>query len=86
MYPSAETAARRLAQPDTVTGWSDACQQSYAVYTTEDGGRYFLWYQDDASVQASMRTAKLLGVSGASVWRLGQLPDGDAWNWDGLLG
>ena len=86
VYPSAETAARRLAQPDTVTGWSDACQQSYAVYTTEDGGRYFLWYQDDASVQASMRTAKLLGVSGASVWRLGQLPDGDAWNWDGLLG
>lgn len=86
VYPSAETAARRLAQPDTVTGWSDACQQSYAVYTTEDGGRYFLWYQDDASVQASMRTAKLLGVSGASVWRLGMLPDGDAWNWESLLG
>ena len=86
VYPTAETAARRLAQPDTVTGWSDACQQSYAVYTTEDGGRYFLWYQDDASVQAAMRTAKLLGVSGASVWRLGMLPDGDAWNWDGLLG
>lgn len=86
VYPSTETVEARLAQPDTVTGWSDACQQSYAVYTTEDGGRYFLWYQDDASVQAALRAAKLLGVTGASVWRLGMLPDGDAWNWDGLLG
>ena len=82
VYPTAETVAKRLAQPDTETGWSDACQQSYAVYTTEDGGRYFLWYQDDASVQAAMRTAKLLGVAGASVWR----PDSEVWNWDSLLG
>ena len=86
VYPTAETVAARLAQPDTVTGWSDTYQQSYAVYTTEDGGRYFLWYQDDASVQAELRCAKLLGVSGVSLWRLGQLPTGSGWNWDSLLG
>ena len=86
VYPSAETVARRLAQPDTEKGWSGAYQQPYAVYTTEDGGRYFLWYQDSASVEAAMRAAKLLGVAGASVWRLGMLPDSEVWNWDSLLG
>ena len=86
VYPSAETVARRLAQPDTEKGWSGAYQQPYAVYTTEDGGRYFLWYQDSASVEAATRAAKLLGVAGASVWRLGMLPDSEVWNWDSLLG
>ena len=86
VYPTTETVAARLAQPDTVTGWSDTYQQSYAVYTTEDGGRYFLWYQDGASVQAELRCAKLLGVSGVSLWRLGQLPAAESWNWNSLLG
>ena len=85
VYPTVETVAARLAQPDTVTGWSDTYQQSYAIYTTEDGGRYFLWYQDDASIQTELRCAKLLGVSGASLWRLGTLPTSADWNWNSLL-
>ncbi len=84
IYPSTETAAKRLSQADTEIGWSKEYQQSYAVYTTEDGSRYFLWYQDDASVQVSMNAAKLLGVTGASVWRLGNIPQGD-WNWASLM-
>lgn len=86
VYPTAETVAARLAQPDTVTGWSDTYQQSYAIYTTEDSGRYFLWYQDDTSIQTELRCAKLLGVSGASLWRLGTLPTSADWNWNSLLG
>ena len=86
VYPTAETVAARLAQPDTVTGWSDTYQQSYAIYTTEDSGRYFLWYQDDTSIQTELRCAKLLGVSGASLWRLGTLPTSAGWNWSSLLG
>ena len=30
VYPSAETVAKRLAQPDTEKGWSGAYQQPYA--------------------------------------------------------
>lgn len=86
VYPTVETVASRLAQPDTVTGWSDTYQQSYAIYTTEDGGRYFLWYQDDDSVQAELRCAKALGVTGVSLWRLGSLPTAESWNWSSLLG
>lgn len=86
VYPTAETVAARLAQPDTETGWSDTYQQSYAIYTTEDGGRYFLWYQDDTSIQTKLRCAKALGVTGVSLWRLGTLPTSAGWNWSSLLG
>ena len=82
---STETAAKRLAQSDTIKGWSQANQQSYAIYTTEDGSRYFLWYQDEASVKAELRAAKLLGVTGVSLWRLGTLPNSAGWSWNCLL-
>jgi spore germination protein YaaH len=82
---STETVAKRLAQKDTVKGWSQGSKQSYAIYTTEDGSRYFLWYQDEASVEAELRTAKLLGVTGVSLWRLGIIPDSADWNWNSLL-
>lgn len=85
VYPTAETVAARLAQPDTERGWSNAYQQSYAVYRTEDGSRWFLWYQDERSLQAELQTARLLGVTGVSFWRLGTLPTSADWNWNSLL-
>lgn len=85
VYPTPETVAKRLAQPDTEYGWSQLYQQPYAIYTTEDGGRYFLWYQDDESVATAMRAARLLGVTGVSVWRLGNIPDYEQWNWETIL-
>lgn len=88
-HPSAETVARRLAQTGTEFGWSDTYQQPYAIYTTEDGSRYFLWYQDSRSVQTALNAARLLGVSGVSIWRLGNIPlytiGGHDWSWGGLL-
>ena len=85
MYPSTETVLKRLAQADTELGWSQEYQQSYAVYTTEDGSRYFLWYQDGRSVGTALRAARLLGVTGVSLWRLGTIPAEESWNWSGLL-
>lgn len=90
VYPSNETVAKRLAQSDTKRGWSAEYRQSYAVYTTEDGGRYFLWYQSDQSVEAVMDAAKAFGITGVSLWRLGIVPQytigESAWNWSALLG
>ncbi len=90
IYPSNETVAKRLAQVDTERGWSAEYRQSYAVYTTEDGGRYFLWYQDDQSVEAAMDAARAFGVTGVSLWRLGIVPQytigENSWNWSALLG
>ena len=82
---SNETLHQRLAQSDTVKGWSDTYQQSYAIYTTEDGSRYFVWYQDGESVTRELATAKLLGISGVSLWRLGTIPAYSDWSWTSAL-
>ena len=82
---SNETLHQRLAQSDTVKGWSDTYQQSYAVYSTEDGSRYFVWYQDGESITRELETAKLLGISGVSLWRLGTIPAYSDWSWTHAL-
>lgn len=88
-HPNMETVAKRLAQQDTTWGWSNKYQQSYAIYTGDDGSRYFLWYQSDDSVNAAMNAAKLLGITGTSLWRLGELPQYQFtrtdWNWAPVL-
>lgn len=89
VHPSNETVIQRLAQPSTVLGWSQEYQQSYAIYETDDGTRYFLWYQSSKSVQSALNAAKLLGAGGVSIWRLGNIPqyttDRQTWDWNCLL-
>lgn len=84
-YVSNETLSQRLSQNGTAKGWSDRFQCPYAVYTTEDGSTYFVWYDDENSVQARLDMAKLLGITGASVWRLGTVPAYENWSWTGAL-
>lgn len=74
--PSTATVEQRLAQPDTVTGWSDEFAMPWADYTTESGSRWFLWHEDAGSVSAKLRLARLMGVGGVSFWRLGEMPEG----------
>lgn len=81
VYPTKETVSKRLAQSDTVLGWSSTYQAPYAIYTTEDGSRYFLWYQDSTSCDVALTAAKTLGITGVSFWRLGIIPEGDVWGW-----
>lgn len=80
-YVSNETLQQRLGQSGTTHGWSDRFQCPYAVYTIEDGSTYFVWYDDAQSVQARVDMAKLLGVTGVSVWRLGTIPNSGSWSW-----
>lgn len=82
VYPDNDTVYKRLQQPDTTLGYSGTYQSRYAVYTTETGQRYFLWYDD---VQPKVDAARLLGITGISVWRLGTMPMYGSWNWTGLL-
>lgn len=85
LYPSNETLYKRLEQPDTIRGWSDSYQTSYAIYTTENGQRYFTWYDDSTSVQVKQNAAKLLGITDVSIWRLGIVPTRASFNWMNLL-
>lgn len=84
-YPSNDTVAARLNQSSTVKGWSSAYQMPYAVYQTASGEKWFLWYENNASVKAKLELAKLFGVNGVSLWRLGTIPNTTDWNWNSLL-
>ena len=78
--PSIETVYTRMLQPDTEFGWSDTYRNSYMIYTTEEGERIFLWYEDSRSITEKLDLAKLFGVTGSSIWRLGIIPDFEEWN------
>ncbi len=73
--PSVSTVHTRLGQSDTQMGWSDVYLNPYIYYTTEDGGRYRLWYEDARSVEAKIQLAKMFGIQGVSLWRLGNIPN-----------
>ncbi|WP_409968395.1 S-layer homology domain-containing protein [Bengtsoniella intestinalis] len=73
VYPALDTITARLAQETTVHGWSDTYQTPYALYETEDGSRYFLWYENQESMDAKTQVAQLLGVDTLSLWRLGNI-------------
>jgi len=77
---SMDTVITRMAQPDTIFGWSQTHQNPYIIYTTEAGERIFLWYQDSRSVDAKIRLANSFGIHGASVWRLGIVPNSAGWD------
>ena len=54
----------------------------YVTFENEAGQRYFMWLENPAE---NLRSAKLLGVTGISLWRLGTLPMYPTWNWEALL-
>ena len=72
--PSMETLARRLAQPDTRTAYSETARNPYAVYTDESGARYKVWYEDARSIADKIDLAQMFGITGVSFWRLGNIP------------
>lgn len=84
-YISNDTLAQRLGQAGTVRGRSNTFRCPYAVYTTEDGSTCFVWYDDAESVQARIDAARLLGITGVSVWRLGTVPAYGNWSWTDAL-
>ncbi len=72
--PSISTVYTRLNQSDTEMGWSETYLNPYLYYTA-DGLRYRLWYEDARSVSAKIQLARLFGINGVSLWRLGTIPN-----------
>ena len=73
--PAPSTIILRLRQADTLHGWSESFRNPYIYYTTEDGSRYRLWYEDSRSVMDKVGLARMFGITGVSLWRLGNVPD-----------
>jgi spore germination protein YaaH len=73
--PATATIYSRLTASGTVMGYSDTYKNPYITYTTEAGEQIFLWYEDSRSVGDKVQLAKLFGIHGVSLWRLGQVPN-----------
>ena len=73
-HPAVSTLTARLGQPDTVVTYSEEYRNPCAAYTTEDGGRYLVWYENGQSVLDKFQLARMFGIAGVSLWRLGNIP------------
>ncbi len=73
-HPLPDTIAKRLGQEDTVYTYDEASCNPYIDYTTEDGEHYKLWYEDERSVRDKLHLARMFGINGVSIWRLGTIP------------
>ena len=84
--PSLETLSQRLAQSDTVVTYSPTARNPYAVYTDEAGLRYQVWFEDGRSIADKMELARMFGINGLSIWRLGNIPTYDNYDvWSAVL-
>ena len=54
----------------------------YITFISDEGRQYFMWLEDP---MMNLRSAKLLGIRGASLWRLGTIPVYKDWDWSILL-
>ena len=85
-HPAQDTLAKRLAQSDTTVTYSDTYRNPCATYTTEDGSRYLVWYEDAQRVTDKIQLAKMFGITGVSLWRLGNIPTYDNYDvWSAVL-
>jgi spore germination protein YaaH len=67
----------RMKDPNTSSksfNYSELYQAPYFTYEAE-GVRNIIWYEDERSVAAKAKLAKLFGLEGLSFWRLGTIPD-----------
>ena len=80
------TLTARLNQPDTVVTYSDKYRNPYALYTTEDGSQYKVWYENEQSVLDKLQLARMFGVTGVSLWRIGNIPASSGYDvWSAML-
>lgn len=82
-HPSQQTILKRLAQADTKVEYSQTYRNPRATYTDDAGLTNVLWYEDARSLTDKLELARMFGVTGVSVWRLGEIstdPARDQWS------
>lgn len=56
--------------------YSEKLQNPWLTYyNAADGTNNIIWYEDSRSINAKIELARLFGVNGISLWRLGTIPD-----------
>lgn len=74
--PGTSSIYARLTDSGTAMHYSDLYQNPYLTFY--DGSaktQNVVWYEDERSIAAKVDLARMFGVTGVSVWRLGLIPD-----------
>lgn len=73
-HPSYASVSARLATGCEVV-YPNYSYNPYATYTdSKDNTQNILWFENEQSIQAKAELARLLGLRGLSLWRLGTIP------------
>jgi len=74
--PSYEAIQKRLVMEGVTINYSERYQNPYATFfDANDGTDNIIWYEDSRSIQSKIDLAKMFGIEGVSLWRLGNIPD-----------
>ncbi len=75
-HPAYEAIHRRHMMDGTEIHYSARYQNPCALFhDSADQTDNVLWYEDSRSIQAKINLAKMFGIRGISLWRLGNIPD-----------
>ena len=72
--PAIDTVWKRMNQETTRFGYSDLYRNPYLYYEGDEDNYYHLWYENEQSVRDKIELARLFGITGVSLWRLGTIP------------
>jgi len=74
--PGYDAIQRRLLMDEVEISYSERLQNPYAsFYDSSDDTQNVIWYEDSRSIQAKVDLAKMFGIHGISLWRLGNIPN-----------
>jgi hypothetical protein len=74
-HPDPSAIYSRMLDPAASLNYSEKYQNPYITYhNTTDGTDNIAWYEDERSVSAKAELARMFGIDGLSVWRLGLIP------------
>ena len=73
-HPAYDAVSARLSTGCSIS-YPNYSYVPYASYTNaQDNTQNILWYEDERSIKAKAELARLMGIRGLSLWRLGTIP------------
>ena len=84
--PSIATLTQRLSQSDAQVTYVPSVRSSYVRYHDESGALYQVWFESARSITDKMDLARMFGITGVSLWRLGNVPNSESYDlWSAIL-
>ena len=77
-HPDTASVYKKLSDPNTILNYSKKYENAYATFiNSSDNTQNVVWYENERSINAKVDLARMFGIKGVSVWRLGLIPNYD---------